>query len=101
MVGLRRARRASGCSPVCLAARAARWVGGLGLLAEAAGASWLLWNGMYPAGLPLAAFLLHGLYLSVLCAVLAQFVAAFLALPRGDALALVDENIAENEFSWE
>ena len=73
-------------------------VGGLGLFAEAAGASWLLWNHMYPAGMPLAAFLLHGLYLSVLCAALAQFVAAFLALPRGDARALVDENIAENEF---
>ena len=56
---------------------------------------------MYPAGLPLAAFLLHGIYLSVLCAALAQFVAAFLAMPRGDARAMVDENIDENEFDWE
>ena len=69
-------------------------VGGLGLLAEAAGASWLLWSGMYPAGMPLAAFLLHGLYLSVLCSALAQFVAAFLALPRGDAERVVRENMA-------
>jgi hypothetical protein len=76
-------------------------VGGLGLFAEAAGASWLLWSGMYPAGMPLAEFLLHGIYLSVLCAALAQFVGAFLALPRGDALALVDEDITENEFDWE
>lgn len=82
-------------------ARGPLGLGALSLLAEAAGASWLLWRGMYPAGLPLAAFLLHGLYLSVLCSVLAQLIAAFLALPRGDALALVDENIAENEFDWE
>jgi hypothetical protein len=75
--------------------------GGLGLLAEAGGASWLLWNRMYPADMPMAAFLLHGFYLSVLCSALAQLAAAFLAMPRGDALALVDEDIAENEFTWE
>jgi hypothetical protein len=75
--------------------------GGLGLLAEAAGASWLLWNRMYPVDSPLASFLLHGVYLSVLCSALAQFVAAWIAEPRGGALALVDENIAENEFDWE
>jgi len=75
--------------------------GGPGLLAEAGGASCLLWNRMYPAGMPQAGFLLHGVYLSVLCSVLAQLVAAWFAEPRGDALALVDENIAENEFDWE
>jgi hypothetical protein len=51
---------------------------------------------MYPAGWPLAAFLLHGLYLATLCAALAQFVAAFLALPRGDAESVVRENMAMN-----
>jgi hypothetical protein len=76
-------------------------VGGLGLLVEAAGASWLLWSRMYPADMPLAALLLHGVYLSVLCSALAQLVAAWFAEPRGDALALVDEDIAENEFTWE
>jgi hypothetical protein len=76
-------------------------VGGLGLLAEAASASWLLWNRMYPAGMPLAAFLLHGIYLSVLGAALAQIAAALIAWPRAGALALVDENIATNEFTWE
>lgn len=75
-------------------------VGGLGLLVEAAGASWLLWNRIYPAALPHVAFLLHGVYLAMLCAVLAQFVATLFG-PRSDALALVDENIAENEFDWE
>ena len=68
--------------------------GGLGLLGEAAGASWLLWNRMYPAAMPLASFLLHGVYLSVLCSALAQFVAAFLAMPRGDAESVVRENMA-------
>ena len=75
--------------------------GGLGLLAEAGGASWLLWNRMYPADMPIAAFLLHGFYLSALCSALAQFAAAFLSMPRGDALGLVNENIADNEFDWE
>jgi hypothetical protein len=75
-------------------------VGGLGLLAEAAGASWLLWNNIYPAGMPLAAFLLHGIYLAVLCAVLAQILAAMIG-PRGNARLLVDENIGENEFDWD
>jgi hypothetical protein len=70
--------------------------GGLGLLAEAAGASWLLWSQMYPAGSTLAALLLHGVYLSVLCSALAQFAAAFLAMPRGDAESVVRENMAMN-----
>jgi hypothetical protein len=73
----------------------------LGLIAEAAGASWLLWNEMYPSGMPVAAFILHGIYLSILCSALAQLVASWLALPSGDALALVDEDIAENEFDWD
>ena len=76
-------------------------VGGLGLLAEIAGASWLLWNRIYPAAMPLAAFLLHSLYLSVLCASLAQVLAVFIALPGRDALALVEDDIAEDEFTWE
>jgi hypothetical protein len=76
-------------------------VGGLGLFAEIAGASWLLWSGMYPAAMPLASFLLHSLYLSVLCAALAQVLPVLIVLPRGNALALVDENISENEFTWE
>jgi hypothetical protein len=76
-------------------------VGGLGLFAEIAGASWLLWSGMYPAAMPLASFLLHGLYLSVLCAALAQVLPVLIVLPRGNALALVDENISANEFTWE
>jgi hypothetical protein len=75
-------------------------VGGLSLFAEAAGASWLLWNHIYPAAMPHAAFVLHGVYLSMLCAVLAQFLAALIG-PRGDARRLVDENIDENEFDWE
>ena len=69
-------------------------VGGLGLLAEAAGASWMLWNQMYPAAMPIASFLLHGVYLSVLCSALAQLVAAFLAMPRGDAESVVRRNMA-------
>jgi hypothetical protein len=76
-------------------------VGGLGLFAEAAGASWLLWNNVYPADMPRAAFLLYGIYLAVLCAVLAQILAAMIGPPRGDALALVDENIDENTFDWD
>jgi hypothetical protein len=75
-------------------------VGGLGLVIEAAGASWLLWNHMYPAAMPRAALLLHGIYLGVLCAALAQFLAALIG-PRGDARRLVDENIDENEFDWD
>lgn len=69
-------------------------VGGLGLLAEAAGASWLLWSRMYPAGMPLAAFLLHGLYLSALCSALAQILAVLIALPPRDAERAVRRNMA-------
>lgn len=68
--------------------------GGLGMLAEVAGASWLLWSQMYPAGMPFAALLLHGVYLSVLASALAQFAAAFLAMPGGDAERAVRENMA-------
>jgi hypothetical protein len=68
-------------------------VGGLGLLAEAAGATWLLWDRMYPADMPLAAFLLHGIYVSVLCSALAQFLAVLIPLP-GDAERIVRENMA-------
>jgi hypothetical protein len=69
-------------------------VGGLGLFAEAAGASWLLWSGMYPAAMPFASFLLHGLYLSVLCAALAQILAVLLVLPSRDAERAVRRNMA-------
>jgi hypothetical protein len=76
--------------------------GGFGLLVETAGLSWLLWNRVYPAGMPRAAFLLHSLYLAALCACLAQIAAALVAyLPGRDALALVERDIAEDEFSWE
>ena len=69
-------------------------VGGLGLLAEAAGASWLLWRGMYPAGMPLAAFLLHGIYLAALCSALVQILAVLIALPPRDAERAVRRNMA-------
>lgn len=75
-------------------ARGPLGLGALWGLTEAAGASWLLWRGIYPANLPLAAFMLHGLYLSVLCSALAQLIAAFLALPRGDAEMAVLQNMA-------
>jgi hypothetical protein len=68
-------------------------VGGLTLLAEATGASWLLWDRMYPFDMPLAAFLLHGIYLSILCSALAQPLAALIPLP-GDAERTVRENMA-------
>jgi hypothetical protein len=76
-------------------------VGGLGLVIEAAIAGWLLWNRMYPAALPYAAFLLHGVYVAMLCGVAAQFLSALLALRRDDALVLVNEDIEENDFDWE
>ena len=76
-------------------------VGGLGLLVEAAGAGWLLWNQIYPADMPFAALLLHGVYLAVLCSALAQILAALIGPPRGDALNMVEENISDNEFDWD
>jgi hypothetical protein len=75
--------------------------GGLGLVIETAVAGWLLWNRMYPASLPNVAFLLHGIYVAVLCGVAAQFLSALLAMQRGDARALVTDDIDENEFDWE
>jgi hypothetical protein len=74
--------------------------GGLGLFVEAAGASWLLWNNIYPAAIPRAAVLLHGIYLAALCAALAQFLTALIG-PRGNARRLVEEDIDENEFDWD
>lgn len=76
-------------------------VGGLGLVIEAVVASWLLWNRIYPADLPNIAFMLHGLYVAVLCDVAAQVLSALLALRGGDALGLVIEDIEENDFDWE
>jgi hypothetical protein len=68
-------------------------VGGLGLLAETAGASWLLWDRMYPADMPAAMFLLHGIYLAVLCSALAQILAVLIVWPS-DAERAVRENMA-------
>ncbi len=76
-------------------------VGGLGLFTETAVASWLLWQHIYPAGMPLAAFLLHAAYLAVLCSALAQLATALIGPPRSAARGLVDENIIENEFDWD
>lgn len=76
-------------------------VGGLGLFAEAAGTSWLLWNHIYPAGIPLAAFLLHAAYLVVLWSAVAQILSSMIGPSPGDARALVNENIDENEFDWD
>jgi hypothetical protein len=68
-------------------------VGGLGLFAEVVGSSWLLWDRMYPSDMPAAVFLLHGVYLSVLCSALAQLLAALIPLPS-DAERTVRENMA-------
>jgi len=76
-------------------------VGGFGLFAEAAGAGWLLWNSIYPADMPFAAFLMHAAYLATLWSALAQLVAGLIGPPRGDARGLVDANIGENEFDWD
>ncbi len=76
-------------------------IGRLGLFAEAACTSWLLWKHIYPADMPLAAFLLHTAYLAVLWSALAQILSALIGPSRGDARGLVDANIDENEFDWD
>jgi hypothetical protein len=75
-------------------------VGGPGLLAEAAGAGWLLWNQVYPAAMPQVAFLLHGVYVAALCAVLAQVLAVMIALRSNDAQSNVQRHIEENAVVW-
>ncbi|MGD0109060.1 MAG: hypothetical protein ABSC06_34255 [Rhodopila sp.] len=74
--------------------------GGFMVAVDAVGAGWLLWNRIYPAGLPNLAALLHGIYLAALCGAVAQIAAVMIGRP-GDARIMVTENIDENEFDWE
>ncbi len=69
-------------------------VGGIGLCVEAAGASWLLWNRMYPAGMPVAAFMLHAIYLAALTSSLAQLASGLIAWPSGNAERAVRQSMA-------
>ncbi|MGD0107362.1 MAG: hypothetical protein ABSC06_25485 [Rhodopila sp.] len=73
--------------------------GGFMLAAEAVGSAWLLWNRIYPVGLPSLAALLHGIYLAALSGALGQIAAVMIGRP-GDAQSNVLRHIEEKEVVW-